>query len=183
MLTAPSDTLLDSILDVLVTASESGSSATRIDDQMVPLVDLVWGLLAENKITAAQFVKLIEVADRLTNGNALLIEAIETSLSHDVIAIARQLTQHGQKLYPESDTLKRMGSVLLTPEVLNSDQPPVDNLSTSMIWLHNHSAEYAGKWVALEDGVLRGTALSRKVLVEQLGSIFDPASVLITRIP
>jgi hypothetical protein len=181
MLTIDSNVVLDNVLDILLTLSETPSAV--IHDEAIPLLDHAWTLLTENKVTVGQFVKLIEVADRLTLENTLLIQAVELALSHEVPEIARQLIHRGQKLYPENELLQRLSNILNVPQVLEANRPPRNDLALSMEWLREHSREYAGNWIALKNGKLLGTASSRKALVAQLGGNVNTSTILITRIP
>jgi hypothetical protein len=178
--TQPSS-ILDDVLDVLLAALETREE--DIGQQSQGWLSDSWSLLSDGKLTANQFVKLIEVADRLTPDHALLVQAVEVALANQAIAVARLLVREGQRLYPEDTALKHLGHVLAPAKVVSVSESPRHDLAASMVWLKNHSADYVGSWVALENGNLLGTASSRQLLIERLGSTLDTAHVLITWIP
>jgi hypothetical protein len=174
------DAVLDSVLDVLVAISESQSTFGQAEN--VSSLDSVWALVAKGKITVSQFVKLVEVADRLTARNTLLIQAVGLALSHDAVDAARQLAERGQTLYPDNSELQRIAHILAGAGAVTVEAERQSNQAAAMYWLRDQSQEYGGSWVALRGGELLGTASSRKTLVNQLGHQLDE-DVLITRIP
>jgi hypothetical protein len=111
------------------------------------------------------------------------IDAIELALSHEAVKLARRFAQRAQALYPDNEQIQRFARVLDSPKVIETNRAPRDDQAASMRWLHDHSAEYAGSWVALKNGILLGNATTRKELVEHLSSDANGTSVMITRIP
>jgi len=61
--------------------------------------------------------------------------------------------------------------------------PPIKGLSDSIAWFREHSHEYGGLWVAVQQGKLLGTASQRKTLVDELGDAANEPDVFITWIP
>jgi hypothetical protein len=109
-------------------------------------------------------------------------EAIQIALQHEALTDARRLVAIGLQDYPESEVLKRYEHALAPPKLI-SRAPATQNYSKSMRWLSAHSHEHVGHWLALQDGVLLGTAQSREALDAQLGALIQQDDVLVTRIP
>ncbi len=173
------DTTLDAVLDMLIHASDTVQASSDEDSRL----DTLWTLLEGHKVTADQFVKLVEVLAHLGKPKKIFEEAIGVALSHDAVRIARQLAARGQELEPDNEALQKWGRILAPAKAYVNDRPPRPDLGESMNWLSQHSPQYAGKWVALDNGELLAVADSHDALLEQLGNPADLSHILTTWIP
>jgi len=146
------------------------------------LLEVAWRLLTKHELTRESFVEMISLNAPDNGAATLFIDAVNMAITEDAIFLARQLTNRALQQFPEDRALLHYREVLAPPKVIGT-RPASHDFSKSMRWLSAHSHEYVGQWLALEDGVLLGTAKSRKALVEQLGSHAEADNVLLTRVP
>jgi hypothetical protein len=83
--------------------------------------------------------------------------------------IARKLALEGVERFPEDGELKKMAHILGPPKVTVSHRPPEPGIGDNMAWLTAHWEEYKGRWVALREGKVLGTADSFKGLLSRWG--------------
>jgi hypothetical protein len=86
---------------------------------------------------------------------------------------ARRLSAEGAKRYPDNLELQKYARVLGQPKVISKSLPPDSTLKANRDWLLKNRNFYRGKWVAVRDGKLLGTAQSLSELIQQIGNTKD----------
>lgn len=95
--------------------------------------------------------------------------AVRLALQAGAHLTARRLAQIGGRLHPQDPELQKMTRVLAPPVVSQSEGLSSEALRRNQEWLHGHRHEHSGRWVALRDGELLGTADSPRDLIERFG--------------
>ena len=104
---------------------------------------------------------------------------IRLALAAGAHLFARSLAGQGAKLYPREQELQKMARILAPPRVVRRHLPPDPSMRANQAWLVEHTAEYRGRWVALEQGNLVATAPTVAELRPHLNSM---TGVLITKV-
>jgi hypothetical protein len=92
---------------------------------------------------------------------------------------ARQLAEHGQRLYPQHEGLSKLVFVLAPPRLVRANLPAEPSTRANVEWMQSHAAEYRGQWVALRDGVFVAAAPTARQLRALLPTI---AGLFLTRV-
>jgi hypothetical protein len=103
--------------------------------------------------------------------------ATRLALKAGAYLAARMISARGLERYPEDSELQKFARALAPPRVISAAVPPDPAVAANQEWLRAHGAEHSGKWVAVKNGELLGSADSLKQLVEQVG---DTNGVLLT---
>lgn len=117
----------------------------------------------------------------LKTENASLKEQLERATTAPVLELlkagrvteARQLVSLLLKASP-SPQLEQWARVIAPPIVRSGGPAAGSGIEGTYAWLRQHAGEYAGKWVALREGVLLGADVSRVALhrrLEQSGEL------------
>ncbi len=124
---------------------------------------------AADKEARSTFVDLVKKTDWQSRTPEELREALDLSLSLDMVRLARELANLGTELFPENKILARAAYVLAPPQVIGTR--PAENLGlpASRKWLSENSANYKGQWVAVREGKFLGSAPTLKRLHELIG--------------
>jgi len=107
--------------------------------------------------------------------NASLKQQLDKTTTAPVLALlnagrvieARQLVSLLLKASP-SPKLEKWARLLAPPVVRPGGPATGTGIASTHAWLRQHAGEYAGKWVALRDGVLLGADESRVALHRRL---------------
>src|SRR5438105_15313191 len=70
---------------------------------------------------------------------------------------ARELAMSGAAEFPDDPYLAKAGRILAPPKVIGH-YPPNPKAGLDVKWLKQHAHEYAGQWVALNEGEFIGAA-------------------------
>lgn len=97
------------------------------------------------------------------------IRAVHLALEAGAHLAARKLSAEGAEFHPNDSELQKYARVLAPPKVISTDVPPNPSQGTNLEWLKAHGEQYRGKWVAVKDGQLLGSADSLKELTAQVG--------------
>jgi hypothetical protein len=108
-----------------------------------------------------------------------LLRGVHLALRVGAFLFARELSTEGARRYPHNPELQRYAGVLAPPKVVRSDLAPAPSVKANRNWLKEHVQSYKGRWVALQNGELKGVANSLDELVERLG---DTKGMLLTRV-
>jgi hypothetical protein len=84
--------------------------------------------------------------------------------------IARRLAADGVERYPDHAELRR-ATHILNPPYAARRSPPDPGVQVNTSWLDSHWHEYRGRWIAIRNGELLGTAAVLDDLVAQIGDI------------
>jgi len=98
-----------------------------------------------------------------------LTRTIDLALTMDMVPLARQLAEHGRKLFPNDERLRQLSAVLAPPVVLETRPSQPKDFEASQQWLREHASQFQGQWVAVRGGTLLGCAPTLKELYEQIG--------------
>jgi hypothetical protein len=90
---------------------------------------------------------------------------------------ARQLSERALTRHPGDPDLRKLNRLLSPPRIISSTLPPTADIEANRGWLKEHSAQYAGRWVALRAGELLATGSSANQVI---GIVGDISGVLIT---
>jgi hypothetical protein len=123
---------------------------------------------AENNARST-FVNLVEKTDWQTRTPEELREALDLSLSLDMVPLARELANLGTRLFPENKILARAAYVIAPPQVVGTQPAGPVKLEASKRWLNENAGKFHGVWVAVREGRLLGTAPTLKKLLELIG--------------
>lgn len=123
---------------------------------------------AENESRSA-FVDLVESIDWPSRTPEELREALDLSLSLDMVPLARELANLGTRLFPENKILARAAYVIAPPQVVGTQPAGPIKLEASKKWLRENAGKFHGVWVAVREGKLLGTAPTLKKLHELIG--------------
>ena len=110
-----------------------------------------------------------------------LMQAIRQALATGEAGQARQLALEGAHYYPAHTELHHYARVLAPPTTRVVPASPASRASVKAngAWLHTHRTAYAGRWVALRDGLLVRDADSFEALVAGLD---DTTGLLLTTV-
>jgi hypothetical protein len=97
------------------------------------------------------------------------IHAMCLALQAGAHQAARRLSAEGIECFPDNSELQKYARVFAQPKVTSNSLPPDLTLKTNREWLLNNRELYRGKWVAVRNGQLLGTAQSLQDLIEQIG--------------
>jgi hypothetical protein len=97
------------------------------------------------------------------------IRAVDHALSLGAFALARDISEKGHQRWPNHPGLGRYASVLAPPRILHNDRPADPTIGKNEAWLRKHSQEFRGRWVAVKDGELLGSADVLADLVREVG--------------
>lgn len=111
-----------------------------------------------------------------------LTKTLDLTLRLELTQLAVQLGQVGRQLFPEHERVQRAAHVLSPPSARSIPATPTHGLAASRRWLREHEDEYRGRWVAVRDGTLLGTASSLAALTTLLAPHADPRSTLIAKV-
>jgi hypothetical protein len=116
--------------------------------------------------------------DQAAETSEQFVIAIQAALAHDQPKLARVLAQQGHRLYPQHAQLARLATILAPPQVVAA-LPADPDVGANLSWIKAHRAEYAGQWVAVAAGALRGAAPSLRELKTAVG---DLQGMFVTRV-
>jgi hypothetical protein len=124
------------------------------------------------------FIQLAEEIDWTTRTPDELASTIEMALHLEMIIFARRLLAIAAEHGITNEKIEKLRRVLI-PSGPITKGPANPKINDTMMWLRENGRNYWGLWVALDGGILLGTAETRKQLVEKVGERPD---ILITRI-
>ncbi len=124
---------------------------------------------AAEKNARSAFVDLVEKTDWPSRTPEELREALDLSLSLDMVPLARELANLGTQLFPENKIFARAAYVIAPPQVIGTRPADPIKLEPSRKWLRENAGQYPGAWVAVREGKLLGTAPTLKKLHEIIG--------------
>jgi len=107
------------------------------------------------------------------------IKAIQWALAAGTYLAARHLAAKGAERYPDHAELQKYAHVLAPPTVIRRGLPPDPSLRANRDWLMRRSDQFRGRWVALRNGELLGSAPSLQSLTQQIG---DTKGILLTKV-
>jgi hypothetical protein len=159
----------DYILDVFLTGT-SGSpylneafkrynfpdiKRTSIKTLLDDIAELEFAMENDNSFT-----KAIEAIDWNNRSAESFVRAIQLALSIGSHQNAYKLIRIGIQKYPSNKELIMIARILL-PSKAEAIYHDIDSsINNNKIWFDLHSREYRGKWVAIENGNLLGSANS-----------------------
>ncbi len=98
------------------------------------------------------------------------MRAIRWALAVGAHQIAYRLAVEGIERYPDHAELRK-ATRILNPPYIARHSPPDPGVQANTSWLDSHWHEYRGRWVAVRNGELLGTAVVLDDLVAQIGDI------------
>ena len=107
------------------------------------------------------------------------IRAIRLALSAGAYRVARHLSAQGAEYYPHEVDLQKYARLLAPPQVKRSKERSDPTLKANRDWLMMHGDSFHGRWVALQNGELLGSAASLELLVRQVG---ETNGILLTKV-
>ncbi len=135
---------------------------------------------AENNARST-FVGLVEKTDWQTRTPEELREALDLSLSLDMVPLARELADLGVQLFPENEIFARAAYVIAPPQVVGTQPAGRIKLEPSRKWFRENAGKYHGVWVAVREGKLLGTAPTLKKLIELIGPENNTAGTIVVK--
>jgi len=111
-----------------------------------------------------------------------LRQALDLALMLDMVTLARELAQKGLCLFPQEKAFQQAAVVLAPPQILGTHPAKPTSLPASQEWLKNNATQYKGKWVAVSDGKLLGTATSLKELQKQTTNLGQTPGTIIVKV-
>lgn len=156
--------------------------------QAVPLRETTQrDTLVADMLTAAEsnarsaFVHLVEKTDWQTRTPEELREALDLSLSLDMVPLARELANLGTRLFPENKIFARAAYVIAPPQVVGTQPAGPVKLEASKRWLNENAGNFHGVWVAVREGKLLGTAPTLKKLLELIGPENNTSGTIVVK--
>ncbi len=108
----------------------------------------------------------------LVNCNADdLVHIARLALSVGALNIAKETCETGLQRFPDNEELTRMSRIFAPPRITVSRRRLPTGTRANTEWLKAHSAEYRGKWVALENGTLIAAADTVDALIHVTGEV------------
>jgi len=143
------------------------------------------GELAELELAAArgdeiQFVEFAKGIDLANLSPEQIIRGIQFAFQAGAHYYARRLAHSGLEIYPEHQDLRKYAVVLAPPAQIERMVPRVSGLRKNRDWLRSFGENYRGRWVALRNGELIGSAFSLRELKE---AIEDTDEIFLARVP
>ncbi len=126
------------------------------------------------------FVQLIEGTEWAEKRPEEILQTIDLALSLEMASLAIKLAQQGHRLFPNHPRFQQTAEVLSPPRVRSTTDKPATGVKESMSWFGTHAQAYRGRWVAVREGQLVGTAASFKELVALIGRV---ENTFISKIP
>lgn len=117
----------------------------------------------------AAFLNALKEVDWRSKSASEYTHIIDLALAVGAHMAARNLSTQGAEAYPHSEELQKYARVLAPPKVLTNREPRNVNLAANIEWLKANKIDYKGKWVAIKDGELVGSADSHNDLIAQIG--------------
>jgi hypothetical protein len=158
---------------------DQGQSRFRIEQESLEFADLQTA--AENS-DSRMFAQLARAMKWENHHPSDLRQAIDLALSMEMVPLARQLAQHGRRLFSHDDSLRQVSTVLAPPIILGTRMGQARQLEASQRWLKEHASQFPGQWIAVRRGVLLGAAATLKELYEQIGTDGRTTTTLIVRV-
>ena len=134
--------------------------------------------------TAAQdrneraFLRALRTMTWLNKSAHDFVYGVQLALQSGAHLAARQIASEGLSYYPENSDIQRYVHGLAPAQVISRNLPSNPTLRANREWLHTHSQEYRGRWVAIRNGELLGTANSLSELTKQ---VTDRTNILFTK--
>jgi hypothetical protein len=125
------------------------------------------------------FVDAAEMIDWSSSDVGVFHEGVRLALMAGAHLLARSLASKGAALYPQDPELQKMARILGPPRVLSTDIAASSSPGAARAWLRDHADEYAGRWVALQEGTLLAAAATAR---EVWDSLDDTDGVLVMRV-
>lgn len=140
----------------------------------------VMAVLAElsERHEAAAFVSTLQTVDWASRPADEVAQAVKLALMTGAFMAARRLSQEGADRYPEHAELQKLARLLAPPRVIGHS-PARPDLRANHEWMKREANAYRGKWIALRNGELLGTADTFDELADQFP---DPRRILMTKI-
>lgn len=152
---------------------------TGLNTRSGPMILLERVARSGNVETFTVLVQSVDWATRLPDDLAL---AVTLSLKLELIILAEELAQIGRKIFPNNEKFLQLVDVLSPPTVKAVKQAPIKGLKESNAWIRENADQYRGRWVAILEGKLLGSASSLRELKQTIGEEVDPSQTIITRI-
>jgi len=111
-----------------------------------------------------------------------LLQVIDWALALDAVEIARELAQHGRRLFPDHERLRQVAAVLAPPVLLGTRPSQPTGLDASQQWLKEHASQHKGQWVAVRSGTFLGSAPTLRELYERLGPEGKTAQTIVVKV-
>ena len=102
-----------------------------------------------------------------------LLRGVRLAIAAGAPLVARRLATEGATRYPEHAELQKAARILAPPKLIRSDLPCEPGMAKNAQWLKKERTHYRGKWVAVRNGQLLGTADTLHILVERFGKQED----------
>lgn len=97
-----------------------------------------------------------------------VLRGIRFALAAGAHLAASRIASQGASQFPQSKEVQRYARVLAPARVIKEEAASRSDLRANRDWLQTHRGEYQGKWVAIKNGNLLGTALSLSELRNQI---------------
>ena len=178
-----SQTQTGDIRPIPVLQSEQTSTKPSKEGAQSVYLAAVWDVVLQQRESQEFFVNWVQQQALQYGDQTWFQDAIQLTLQNDALEITRALVASALKMYPESHIFHEYERTLAPPKVLQTGTRAGRDYSKSMHWLSDHSHEYVGQWVALRDGELIATSLTRLGLIEKIGDLHQDPGVLLSRIP
>ena len=128
------------------------------------------------------FALLTRTIDWSTHGSAELTRAIDLALALDMVPLARDLARQGSQLFPEDQRVQQAMAVLTPPVVVGTYPAQKTTMETSQQWLEEHASQYKGQWIAVQHGMLLGSAPTLQALHRQIGPAGQTLPTIVVKV-
>ena len=128
------------------------------------------------------FALLTRTIDWSTHGAAELTRALDLALALDMVPLSRDLALRGSRLFPEDQRVQQAMAVLAPPVVVGTYPAQETNLETSQQWLEEHASQYKGQWIAVQNGMLLGSAPTLQALHRQIGPARQTSQTMVVKV-
>jgi hypothetical protein len=128
------------------------------------------------------FAFLTRTIDWSTHGAAELTRAIDLALALDMVPLARDLAQQGNRLFPEDQRVQQAMTVLAPPIVVGTYPAQETNLEASQQWIEEQASQYKGQWIAVQNGLLLGSAPTLQALHRQIGPEGQTSQTIVVKV-
>jgi hypothetical protein len=99
-----------------------------------------------------------------------VLYGVQLALAAGAHLAARRIASRGASRFPNDEEIRKYARVLSPPKVVKEEASARSDLRANRDWLQVHRNEYQGKWVALHNGQLFGTAPTLAKLKDYIDS-------------
>jgi hypothetical protein len=131
-----------------------------------------------------EFGQLAKAIDWAIYDPATILEAVYMAVNLGHSRLTKDLARKAFTLFPENQQVRRVLDLFdpLVPSRIVPIISPTKGLNKTRFWLDNHAAEYRGKWLAVNQGILVAATETYPELQQFLAQIADRSSTVVMRV-